>query len=856
MALLLALTVLVTWLIGPNLYLVPARYDEGKIITQTILINENVQLKDEKSSKVRLDEAIAVFAPIFDYDPRLRERIFDDLTTGFRQMREGLAELNREKAALEGKIRKISLDRIFVAANLTRSRNFLDVIEADKSQLINEIGRLTNLRELKTEQQSRLEKLRFDLQASDAQITAYQQSVTQLAGKGEQLENEGRELVSQFGNWRVTEEQALLTLREALQKTLRIPIENSEFRILAEAQFSNSLEGKIKALQLPVLDGKIVSSPESIPVNQEALQIQTLDSTQPKRFEKLASIVTLEQVRARIQSLGQEQEFAGEGAGAREMVIALAQRLVRPNLTENKGETERQKQELIKTLSPVYFNLKKGTVVARAGEVATAQQVEIINALNAYNRKNPPFPQLIGTFIIVLITLLLVSRLIGARFRGKGPPLSELLLMAILVVIPLILAQIILWFVPWVTTFSDFIPRHTFNFLIPAALTAMLASILLRREIALFLGFATSLFLAILLGNSLSFFIFAIMGSLVAALPMRYYETRNALWLQGMRIAAINLPVVFVLNLMEQNPFGWGLALALGAGLANGLGVAILVLAFLPLLERVFDITTNLRLLELSNMNHPALKELAVRAPGTYHHSIVVGNLSESAAGGIGANPLLVRVASYYHDLGKMTCPLYFVENQRNKNYHDDLPAKTSARIIINHVKDGAEIARRYRLGRAILNILEQHHGTSLVRYFFHKAEAEETGLEEPVDSVEFRYPGPKPQSKEAGLVMVADVTEAATRSMPGHSPEAIQDMVIQLTNHIYMDGQLDESGLTFNDLNHIKQTFTKMLLSIHHHRITYPDLKVADGSSPEAAEPADETAADSPFLAGRRASS
>ncbi|HUJ75464.1 MAG TPA: HDIG domain-containing protein, partial [bacterium] len=259
---------------------------------------------------------------------------------------------------------------------------------------------------------------------------------------------------------------------------------------------------------------------------------------------------------------------------------------------------------------------------------------------------------------------------------------------------------------------------------------------------------------------------------------------------------------------------------------------------------------------ELANMNHPALKELAVRAPGTYHHSIVVGNLSESAAEGIQASPLLVRVASYYHDLGKMLCPLYFVENQHQKNFHDDLPPQTSARIIINHVRDGLEIAKRYRLGKAIMDIIAQHHGDSLVRYFYHKAQGEGP---DGVAEQEFHYPGPKPQSKEAGLVMVADVTEAAIRSLDDPSPEEIRQMVQKLATRIYMEGQLDESGMTFNDLNYVEKVFTRMLLSIHHHRITYPDEQLPPGGEAEepAALPAPRravgaaAAADQDYLAG-----
>jgi putative nucleotidyltransferase with HDIG domain len=441
-----------------------------------------------------------------------------------------------------------------------------------------------------------------------------------------------------------------------------------------------------------------------------------------------------------------------------------------------------------------------------------------------------------GTFLVVLMTLGLMYQLMRQRLTVRELRASRLVLMALLLLAPLVLTQVLLVLTPALTAVYEFIPAPAYTYLIPAALTALLASILLRFEVAVYLGIAVSVCLAVMLGNNLPVFIYGMLGSAVAAIPMRRFETRYALWQQGARLSVINLAVLGVLHLLDPSPVGWPTLYEAGAAVLNGWGVAFLAATLLPLLERAFDITTNLRLLELSNMNQPALKELAVRAPGTYHHSIVVGNLSESAADGIGVNPLLVRVASYYHDLGKMLCPLYFVENQGQRNFHDDLPAKTSARIIVNHVRDGLEIARRYKLGSAITDIVAQHHGDSLVRYFFHKAQEELDGGAQGLDEAEFRYPGPRPQSKEAGLVMVADVTEAAIRSLDDPSPDEIRQMVLKLATRIYMEGELDESGLTFNDLNYIEKMFTRMLLSIHHHRITYPEFQVPHGYTGEAA--------------------
>jgi hypothetical protein len=623
------------------------------------------------------------------------------------------------------------------------------------------------------------------------------------------------------------ETRSIGKLKTDFEAILAIQLDERTFRALVDMRFSPEVEALVRVLLAPVLDLRIVVSRESLQTQKQAIQIRTLDSAQLERFEGLETVVDVAEVRREIaKSAADLKSPQGLGPASREAVILLAQRLVRPNLTENKGETERQRQELLKTTSPVYFNLKKGDVVARAGDNATAQQVEIIRALSNYNLENPKYPQIIGTFLIVLLTLGLMYRLIRQRAGPAETRMPRLLLMSILLLVTLGIAQMVLLVVPALTTVYEFIRPSTYSYLIPVALTSMLASILLRFEIAIYLGFAVSLCLAILLGNSLPIFLFGLMGSFVASIPMRRFDTRYALWQQGMRISAVNVVVLGVLTLLDQEPFVWPMLLDFGAAILNGLGAALLTATILPLLERLFDITTSLRLLELSNMNHPALKELAVRAPGTYHHSIVVGNLSESAAEGIRANPLLVRVASYYHDLGKMLCPLYFVENQHQKNYHDDLPAQTSARIIINHVRDGLEISRRYRLGKAITDIIAQHHGDSLVHFFYHKAQEEQGDLGGGIAEDEFRYPGPRPQTKESGLVMCADVTEAAIRSLDDPSPEEIRQMVQKLTTRIYMEGQLDESGMTFNDLNFIEKTFTKMLLSIHHHRISYPDAQ------------------------------
>ncbi|MDH4246513.1 MAG: HDIG domain-containing protein [Deltaproteobacteria bacterium] len=821
-----ALSLVITIMVAPEFSLVPERYKEGDIIPATIIISDNVNLVDERSTGIRRDQTLAEFPPIFDYDLRLKNRIVKSIQDAFQAMRDDLANQRKEQSEAQVRVRNNSLSRIETLVTLSEARSQLDGINKFKRQVISLIAQAKEAGDANPENVIRLEKLRSDLKAVEAQRGAVAQEISQINTKLELLNQEGSRMMDDMKRVRQVESRSIPVMKEKFERTLGISVDDPTFLILMEAQFSPDLEQKTIGLLLPVYDRYVIAARENLDPKRPAIQIKTLDSTKLERFETLDSLQDVPKVREEINRAGATLVFPGDSGSYREAVIALAQRMVQPNLTENKGDTEHRKQELLKNIAPVYFNLKKGDVVARAREQATAHQVEILNALNAYNLANPKYPQIIGTFLVMLLSLLVVQKLISMNARHDESKLSRILLMSLLLLATLGFAQIILLLVPALSMVYDFIPPASFNFLIPAALTSMLAGIVMGFEVAVFLGFIVSLSMAIMLGNSLGFFLYALLGSFVAAIPLKQYESRFALWQQGLRISAINVAMILVLSLLEQKGLDWTIAINAASAALNGLGVALLTATLLPIIENLFDVTTNLKLLELSNMNHPALKELAVRAPGTYHHSIVVGNLSESAAEGIRANPLLVRVSSYYHDLGKMLCPLYFVENQQKRNFHDDLPAHISARIIINHVNDGLEIAHRFKLGRAIMDIIAQHHGSSTVRYFFAKSQQESVELREEPNAENFRYPGPKPQTKEAGLVMVADVTEAATRSISDPSLDSIWQMVQKLTTRVYMEGQLDESGLTFNDLNYIEKTFTKMLISIHHHRISYPELK------------------------------
>jgi putative nucleotidyltransferase with HDIG domain len=259
--------------------------------------------------------------------------------------------------------------------------------------------------------------------------------------------------------------------------------------------------------------------------------------------------------------------------------------------------------------------------------------------------------------------------------------------------------------------------------------------------------------------------------------------------------------------------------------LASGILSAGFVSGLIPVIETLFQYTTDIKLLELANLNTPILRELLVKAPGTYHHSVIVGNLVETAAESINANPLLARVAAYYHDIGKASKPLYFIENQGGEeNRHDKLTPSMSALILISHIKDGAEQAREKHLGQPIIDIIRQHHGTALIKFFYERAKSQAAATGQAIEEKDFRYPGPKPQTREAGIVMLADCVEAASRTLVNPTPDRIQGMVQKLINNIFIDGQLNECELTLNNLHEIAKSFNCVLNGMFHHRIDYPE--------------------------------
>lgn len=469
------------------------------------------------------------------------------------------------------------------------------------------------------------------------------------------------------------------------------------------------------------------------------------------------------------------------------------------------------------------ISIKKGETILRDGQVVSETELKKFGLIEAAVKEKSPIKPALGFFAFTSVIILLPYLFAARNIRKFSSLPKDLLLMSVIFLGVIILMR-----------FSDVtslimkeivpaVPSNVYKYIIPVAVGPMLVRLLLNSETALVFAGVTSVIAGFFIGGSLELAAYSLIGGVAAAMGVRHCTHRSIVIKAGIILGVINAITLLSIAFIKGGSTLTEPFFIILAGLMNGLVTAVLAVGIAPVLESAFRYTTDIKLLELSRMDHPLLKELAMRAPGTYHHSIVIGTLVEAAAESINANPLLARVSAYYHDIGKLKMPSYFIENISDENKHDKLTPNMSSLILVSHIKEGVELAKQYRLGQEIGDIINQHHGTSLISYFYQKAKSHEDQAHA-VHEEEFRYPGPKPQTKEAGLVMLADAIEAASKTVPDPTPDKIQWLTQKIVNKIFTDGQLDECELTLKDLHSITKSFNRVFAGIYHQRIDYPE--------------------------------
>lgn len=437
--------------------------------------------------------------------------------------------------------------------------------------------------------------------------------------------------------------------------------------------------------------------------------------------------------------------------------------------------------------------------------------------------------QVLGGFFIAVILFLILYKDIMRYKPAYTKKYSMLLLLGLMLVSTLLIGRLFDYLLLSLSKGTGFIPVEGAPFGMPLPAGAMLVTLLFDFHTAIIFSFTVSILTGLWLHDA-AFTVYAFVGSLIAAFSVIRCKKRSALLWGGLYVIAANVFTIIIIFLFEGELFTAKALSSMMFGVFAGVSVSAIVSLSLPLLEYSFNLTTDISLLELLDLNQPVMKNLMITAPGTYHHSVIVGNLVESAAEAVGVNSLLARVSAYYHDIGKIKMPDYFVENQKGlMSKHDRLTPHMSSMILINHVKEGVEIARQHKLPQSIIDIIQQHHGTSLITYFYQKAKEQGTGTL-PVEE-DYRYPGPKAQTRVAALVMMADEVEAASRVLTDPTPARIASLVDRVINHIFLDGQLDECELTLKDIYEVKGCFSYILTGIFHKRIDYPGFEFKDES-------------------------
>ncbi|MFW6130480.1 MAG: HD family phosphohydrolase [Atribacterota bacterium] len=486
----------------------------------------------------------------------------------------------------------------------------------------------------------------------------------------------------------------------------------------------------------------------------------------------------------------------------------IGENFIRPSLFLDIKATEKKRQDSIEAVRDVKNVIRKDQIIVRKGEIVNSEHMDKMEALGL---QNPilRFQSMLGLFFIISLFILLIGLYIYTFQKNIFDDNNKLILLSILYIAMMFVAKI---------------TGEISGYLIPVAFASMLIAITIDSRLALWMTFIISFNIGFIFLGEINYIIVALAGGLVSVFSIRKATQRSSLTRAGLLIAIANIFSILALGMIQRSSSQIILENCIW-GVLNGFASAILTIGILPFLESFFDITSSFKLMELSNPNQPLLKQLLVEAPGTYHHSVVVGNLAESAAEEIGANALLTRVGAYYHDIGKLKRPYFFAENQEAyKNTHDDMEPSLSALVIASHVKDGVDMAKKYRLPKAIIDIINQHHGTGLISYFFHRALQSNDSKSNVINEENYRYSGPKPKSKEAGIILLADILEAEARTLNSPTSSRIKNLTQNVVNRSLENGQLDECNLTLRDLTKIKDIFSRIFTGMFHSRVEYPD--------------------------------
>lgn len=527
--------------------------------------------------------------------------------------------------------------------------------------------------------------------------------------------------------------------------------------------------------------------------------------------------ITVEELNQAKNKVEEQVQHANLNTSIRNASIELARSVIIPNYFIDTEATKVKRQKAIESVSPVM--IRQGQILVQEGQVINREAFEQLKVVGLLDHKLNVYP-FIGLFVLVILLTVFLAYFIEEKdstVRNRNRNLVLFLTIFFLTV-----------FIFKIVSLTTGLMKGI-HYLLPAAVGTMLIKLLMNERLSLASALVFAVMGSILFNkDTVGIFnselgLYILVSSIAAIFLLGRHNHRSKILKTGLLVACMNIAAIVMIYMLRMGQFDWvNLGVYSGYAFISGFLSAVLTLGLMPFFEAAFGILSTMKLIELSNPNHPLLRKLLTEAPGTYHHSVMVANLAEAACEAVGANGLLARVGSYYHDVGKTKRPTFFIENQMNMdNPHDKLAPLLSKKIIVAHAYDGAEMLREHRLPKEIVDIAEQHHGTTLLKYFYHKASS---ASDEPVPESDYRYPGPKAQTKEAAIIGIADGVEAAVRSISKPTPVKIESIVRKIINDRLEDGQFNESDLTFKELDLVANTICETLQGIFHSRIEYPE--------------------------------
>jgi cyclic-di-AMP phosphodiesterase PgpH len=625
----------------------------------------------------------------------------------------------------------------------------------------------------------------------------------------------------------------------ALQDATELKLSTEAARLFLGQNFDPALEERLRGVLSDLLQTGVVGNLPLLLENR-ARGITRLDlhsGAEQRQLDLFEYLAYPEDVEERLTS--EVRRWSDLGSRGRRTTVAFLLENVAPNLSPNSSETQARREAAASAAAPVYAQIRKGQVIVRKGDPITTAAAEAVQALARQSGgRHRVVPMLGDALLLLLAALVLWLALKGEKIAGHSRErlFTQALLLLTLGLLTARLSLVIAEALAGAGGAPPLDAVSSYRHAVPFAVLAVVASLLLGRNLALVLALLQALLVGWMVPEgALSLVVFA-MGSCLAALfATEWYQFKQRLVTVriGAVIGAANAVLALILAAMAEGarPTTLALAFDLLCAFAGGLLVAAAVSFSLPVLEALFGITTDITLVELANANLPPLRRLAYEAPGTFQHSLMVANLAKEGCEAIDSDPVLAYAAGLYHDLGKICRPEYFIENQRpGQNRHDKIQPSMSALILISHVKDGLELAQRYNLPPVIRDAVAQHHGTRLISFFYNRAVDKSAGDEgrtaTKVREDDYRYPGPKPQNKVMGVLMLADGVEAASRTLDNPSAVKIRELVRKIVQDCLQDRQLDETDLTLSDLRAVSRAFERVLTNIHHRRVDYPGFE------------------------------